>query len=405
MSSSTRQYYKDRRLDPLAKWFDIKEFAEEEEDEQRRLEYQNIAKSAATEARIQLWDAEELEAKWLKYDAFIARGFKESTSVLWSFGRGVMPPKRKMTGPVNPRTPKAAKNAKKYPVKATDKYGYHASNEQAMLKALVAAESARQINKNIETQHSYCLVNLNSNGNAQASSGFSLVGLNQTYNPATATAPSTLVPTWNNMLVFNLSALCQVRAADSATVLGYRTGNKVNVLSLNITVNGGVHAVSTGCSYKMMIARRKDGALVGAATTPELVASSSTGLWKSQDEGPYALKNTGSGVQCPISTYCSTMRRNYDSWQFPSNAFASCDIDVPGDGPGPTTEDSDYTAKLNMNLYHSFGEVWDYPNATSSGTLTVKGGDYFFYLWREGPEDTVGEVNLNVHFSLSFKDG
>ena len=409
MNSEKRKFYEERTLDSKSTWFDLEEFFEEEEDDQRRLQYRNTARGAAAEARIKQNLAEELQTKWLKFDAYRRRGFTEASSRLFSFG-DEMPAKRKFTGQVSTRDPKVKRAAKVYnnatgQKMGNNKYGHSASSETAMLKALVAAESQRQISKSIETQHSYCLVTMNSHRNTGAMSGFSMVGLNQVVTPPTSTSPMLLTPMWNNMMMFNLSALCQVRDGSSPTVNGYRVGNRVNVQSVNVTINGGVHAPSTDCTYRAMIARRRDGALVGSATTPQLVQSNQSSLWKTADEGPYALKNTGFSVYCPVPNYCSMMRRNYDSWSFPNGASCAADINIQSAGPGSATEDSDYTAKLNMNLYHSFTEVWDYPSAASTGTLTIKGGDYFFYLWREGPEDSMAQTSINVQFSLSFKDG
>lgn len=290
-----------------------------------------------------------------------------------------------------------------------DAYGYTSKNDSSMLKALVAAESQRQINKSIETQHSYALVNLNyftpnvSTG-TPSMSGFSMIALNQTYVAASGSTAATITPNWNNMMVFNLSALCQIRTGTTPAVTGYRVGNKVNAGGLTVQVNGGVLGPASDCVYYAMIARRKDGALVGQATTPSLVTSNNTNLWKSQNEGPLAAMNVGSSVDCPVPNYASTMRRNYDSWTFTQGAMTSSILKVPNAGPGSAVDNTDYTAKVEMKLYHAFNEVWDYTSQTSNSTLTIKGGDYFFYLWREGPVDSMGQSNLNVQFTLSFKD-
>lgn len=272
-----------------------------------------------------------------------------------------------------------------------------------MIAALVKAESARQINRTIETQHSYAFVSLNhftpnvSTGTANMS-GYSMIGLNQIYAPAAGTVPETIKPIWNSMMVFNLSALCQIRTGTNSAVTGYRVGNKVNVLALTATINGGVAAPGSDCTYYCMIARRKDGGLVGQATSPTLTNSVATSLWKSANEGPLASVNVGASADCPVPTFASTMRRNYDSWTFTQGAMTSSSIRCPAGA------DTDYCAKVEMKLYHTFSEVWDYTQQTSNSNLTIKGGDYFFYLWREGPEDATARSNLNIQFSLTFKD-
>lgn len=312
--------------------------------------------------------------------------------------------KKKPKGLLNARQARVKKGTKPYS-KGDSDYGYKKGNDAAMLKALVAAESQRQINKTIETQHSYAFVNLfhfvpNVSTGSANMSGFSMIGLNQTYVPASATSPQAIVPTWNNMMVFNLSALCQIRTGTTPAVSGYRIGNKVNVQALTVSVNGGVVGPGADCTYYAMIARRKDGALVGQATTPAIVTSNNTSLWKSSNEGPLAALNVGANVDCPVPTYASTMRRNYDSWTFTQGAMTSGSVKVQ------TADDSiDYNAKIEMKLYHAFNEVWDYTQQNSNSSLTIKGGDYFFYLWREGPPDEHAKSNLNVQFTLTFKDG
>lgn len=278
-----------------------------------------------------------------------------------------------------------------------------------MLKALVAAESQRQINKSIETQHSYAFVNMysfipNVTTGTPNMSGYSMIGLNQTYVEPVGTTPASFVPCWNNMMVFNLSALCQIRTGTTPAVTGYRVGNKVNVMALTATINGGVLGPASDCTYYAMIARRKDGGLVGQAISPTLTTSVATSLWKSCNEGPLAAMNVGASADCPVPNFASTMRRNYDSWSFPQGAMTSSTLRIPGDGPGTSVANTDYCGKVEMKLYHEFKEVWDYTQQTSNSNLTIKGGDYFFYLWREGPADPAAQSNLSVQFSLTFKD-
>ena len=317
--------------------------------------------------------------------------------------------KKKPTGMLKARQARVKKGGKPY-TKAEPDYGYKKTSDAAMLKALVAAESQRQINRTIETQHSYAFVNMsyfvpNVSTGTPSMSGFQMIGLNQTYVPASGTSPASLNPTWNNMMVFNLSALCQIRTGTTPAVTGYRVGNKVNVAALTATINGGVLGPGADCTYYAMIAKRKDGGLVGQATTPSIVTSDNTSLWKSSNEGPLAAMNLGAGVNCPVPNYASTMRRNYDSWTFTQGAMTSSSVKIPNAGAGAAVDDTDYNAKVEMKLYHAFNEVWDYTQLNSNSVLTIKGGDYFFYLWREGPPDRNAQANLNVQFTLSFKDG
>ena len=65
-------------------------------------------------------------------------------------------------------------------------------------------------------------------------------------------------------------------------------------------------------------------------------------------------------------------------------------------------------------MYFKLDTEWDFVSRTGSD---IKGGNYFFVLWREGGPDFVqytasptvtaalGKVQMKVLFELAFKDG
>lgn len=335
-------------------------------------------------------------------------------------GKGRMPayaPYKKKTGGAKPKGIGATARAKKATV---DEYGYKASSSKAMISAAVKAETARLVAKNIETQHSYCLIQMNhvypSGGSAVASapsgatttqlanerSGFVMVGLNDTFTSSSVGYQQTQ---YNSMLMFNLSALSQVRQSSSSAVTGFRQGNKITSPAISVTINGGVAGVAARCKYYAMIARRKDGAGAGSVyQTPQIVTSDLPVLFKPMNEGPLATTNTGYSTNVPVQTFLSTMRRNTDAWAFVQDAMTSQVVNAFS-GPGTVVDLGDFAEKIEMSIYHRFAETWDFTTQTAGVAPVLRGGDYYLFVWREGPADVNAISNLNVQLSLSFKDG
>jgi hypothetical protein len=320
-----------------------------------------------------------------------------------------MPPKRKAGEPVYYTKNKAQKT--KVYGNPTGKKQYKKLDADAMVSATIKAEIAkgvtRQMSKTIETQYSYSLISmLTSSGTAvppglsDTGTGFKLTGLNQSYNPS-----GVVNQPGNNfsyqattMLVFNLSALSQVRSATTAATSGFRVGNKCYVNGIDINVWGEIkNPNADGVTYHAMIVRSKDGASAKFALQPRIVTSASMKLFKAMTDGPLASVNTGDGVDNPVEEKLSLMRRNYDSWSFPSSAMASKTLKIC------EATNADYKQSLDMRMYFKVDSTWDFTTAVP-GDSVLKGGDYFFVLWREGPTDPASVSNIYTHFALSFKD-
>ena len=306
---------------------------------------------------------------------------------------------------------KQAKTAKVYG-NPTGKKQYKKLDADSMINATIKAEIAkaasRQIAKTIETQYSYALMTMiTTTGTTTdpnlSNSGFKLWGLNQYYVPvptgaATGAAGTGWQYTGKQMFVFNLSSLSRVRSATETAVSGYRVGNKCNVNSIEINVFGEVIAPDVdGASYHGMIVRSKDGARAKYALQPKIANADELGLWKPMSDGPLAASNTGQGVSFPVPEKLSLMRRNYDAWTYPASASMVKTLRT-------TETSSNYKQNIDMNLYFKVDSVWDFTSALPGDSPVLKGGDYFFVLWREGAEDSSSRSNIGVHFAMSFKD-
>lgn len=303
--------------------------------------------------------------------------------------------------------------------KTSKGYGGKSIDWEAAMK-LADAAAAKQINKTIETQYSQAMTTLtySSAGGATAPptsgySGFNLVGLNQNWsanNVAAVVATSNTAATpaytsytplnvYNQMMVFNLSALSQVKGAQSGSISGWRQGYKINALALTINLTGEIDFLSSDCEYHMMLVRRKDGSNAGNYQTPQLVTSDTMSLYKPITDGPFGTTSYGNSPNVPDPFYLSLMRRNTDAWSFVEKGHTSKKLYA-----SPQGNASSMSSMVNLSLYHSIGSAWDFTSQTAGVAPVLKGGDYYLMVWREGATDTAMEQKFRVYTQLSYKD-
>jgi len=304
---------------------------------------------------------------------------------------------------------RAAVDAKKK-AKLAANYGFNKSDERAMMK-MAEKIAEKTVSKNVETQRSHCLVTLKPvNGStAGPTSGFNLPALNQYW--GTAGAASTFLG--SQMLVFNLSALSQVKGTQSGSISGWRQGNRINVQGLTVRAVGRIQDLSADCKYHLMLVRRKDGTGAGSYTTPTIINAPTASLYKPLESGPYYSSNTVANVTNPVPAHISLMRRNTDAWSFVEKGHMTKSISAMPTGnrylaeDGPSGTETGMSAMLEMDMYHSFNTAWDFTSNTQmqAGVAPVlKGGDYYLFFWREGPPDLQAEPLINILLELSYKD-
>lgn len=327
-----------------------------------------------------------------------------------------MPPKRKAafsTGGIPKRSNNTTKGAKlKYGgtgKKSADKYSTGGrSNIEAILyeaEARAKKQVQKEINKNIETQTSQAMVVMTHSPDHVKVTGFDLGGLNFD-NTNLMFAPS-------QAMIFNLGYLSQQGSSLSP---GYRVGQRINAKYLKVTIAANLPQLSADCTYHWRIVRRKNdqsGQL--SYSQPALVSMETIGLYKPLTDGPLAQESyygQSSTATQPFPYFASASRPNSDAWTAVKGGHGW--KYVKGQGLDTDENDDRYVASFCETLFLSLDEEWDFVSRTGSD---IKGGNYFFVMWREGGPDFVqytakpnvatalGNVEVKCLFELAFKDG
>lgn len=319
-----------------------------------------------------------------------------------------MPPKRKAASSTGgfAKKKKSSGSAKlKYGgtgKKNADKYGAKGIDWDAAVK-LAERAAKKEINKNIETQYSQVMMTSTKDPAKTLTKGWDLRWLNAD------AANAKMVQ--SNALIFNLGYLS---AQGSSLQTGHRIGQRMNAKYFRIVVSANLPMVTSDCVYHWRIVRRKhDQAGQLAYDQPTIAQMSEVGLFKPVSDGPlFKDSSYGYGTDTiPFPTYVSSMRQNTEAWTFTKGAYGSKYVKAQ---PLDLEADHKYTASFCETFYHPLEEEWEFSSRTGSD---LKGGNYFFVMWREGAPDYVqfnaaqetiaklGGLEIKVLFELAFKDG
>lgn len=188
----------------------------------------------------------------------------------------------------------------------------------------------------------------------------------------------------------------------------------MNAKYFRIVISAHLPLVSADCSYHWRIVRRKhDQANQLAYDEPTIAPMSEIGLFKPCTDGPLMSKSSFSGgtSATPFSSFASCMRQNTEAWTFVKGAYGSKYIKAQA---VDVDAENKYTTSFCETFYHPLEEEWEFASRTGSD---LKGGNYFFVMWREGAPDYVqfkaapdalvalGGLGIKVLFELAFKDG
>ena len=298
-------------------------------------------------------------------------------------------------------------------------YGVSKADEKAMMR-LAASIAEKQISKNIETQYSQAMVRMVANDDAayQASTGWLLRGLNYRASEGDDVPRKISL---NTAMIFNLGYLSQPGASVQP---GYRQGQRINAKGLSFTVTGTLPQLSSDCSYHWRVVRRKNDMAGNVAyAQPTITTMDVIGLFKPATDGPLASSilypselDNSSNLNTPIPGHASAMRQNTDQWTFVKDAHGWVNIKAQSIDPGPS--DQKHTFDFCQKMYVPLDQEWDF--VTRNG-CDIKGGNYFFVMWREGSQDLVAASqfalpkndvenpalmqHISVWMELSFKDG
>lgn len=331
-----------------------------------------------------------------------------------------MPPKRKAGAAPqygkmdSSKKTKYGKNGKKYSGNLLGRKLGGGSVDWNAVAKLADAAVAKNIGRTIETQRSSAMVVLADVDRATPAStaGWSLPGLNQVWVPLATAGAYRQDRSLDQLMVFNLSSLSQVKGAQGGSISGWRQGNKINMLGVSFNLRGKIAEISSDCEYHMMLVRRKDGAGAGKYLTPSLVSAQTAQLFKPMDSGPY-FNVSSVDTAVPVEAHLSMTRRNTDAWSFVEKGHVSKKLFasptgnrnyVNGAGVSDASGETGMTGMLSLDMYHSFNTVWDFTSSVSTEDPVLKGGDYYVFLWREGPSDLQAHTQMALHIDFSFKD-
>lgn len=313
-----------------------------------------------------------------------------------------MPPKRKSPPGIGAKA-KAAKKAKATGSKRPTDYIAKGGVDWNLVSKLADAAVKKEVNKNIETQYSQamaCLTHIPD----QPRTGWDLCGLN-------AASDGSFDP--DQAMIFNLGYLSQ---QGSALTPGFRVGQRMNAKYFRITISANLPQLSADCTYHWRILRRKhDKAGQTAYSTPTITSMTELELFKPLLDGPFASSSRygeGGSALNPFPYFSSHNRQNTDSWTFCQDGHGSKFVKAyPID---PDSPDHKFVASFCETMYFKLESEWDFISRTGSD---IKGGNYFFVLWREGGPDFVqyttatnitaalGHIQMKVLFELAYKDG
>ena len=316
---------------------------------------------------------------------------------------------------VKPQGIGAKYKQKKAAAKTTSGYGTKSIAWKDVAK-LVDAAASKQLNKTIETQYSQAMFRMIYNEDNTDTQGWALRGLNQRVPGADGIRKLQL----NAAVIFNLGYLSQV---GQTVQPGFRQGQRINAKHLAFTITGTLPQLTADCSYHWRVVRRKNDAQGNLAyDKPTITTMDIVGLFKSASDGPFASsiqygQSDVASATAPIPGHVSAMRQNTDYWTFVKGAHGYKTIKAQSLDPDPS--DQKHTFDFCEKMYVPLDEEWDF---ITKGGCDIKGGNYFFVLWREGAQDytaasqavspaggTVGAPKAIQHISvwmeLAFKDG
>lgn len=302
----------------------------------------------------------------------------------------------------------AVKKGRKKPlgIGATRKAKKNYGATPAFNKALVAAVKKVE-NRQQETVYSQSGFYMNTNSTTLTTTGFSLSGLNQSAAYASATTTTRLTLT-NNVFYFPLSALAQV---GNSSTPGYRKGQRINPVGFRISIQHYQGLATVGATYTWMLIRNKGQTLTAVGTTsgitiPGINQVSAMALFVPLIQGPLAGAGGPNG-STPNGDFVSAMRFNYADWQkVKSGSWTMGPILQRENSSQPSAPNSAnaQTAAKQIKAYVPIKDsYWEYPLPTAiSG---IKGGDYFFVIYREGYQDpNINSDAIIGQVELSFKD-
>ena len=296
----------------------------------------------------------------------------------------------------------ATRNAKRAKT-GRDKYGAKSIDWNAASK-LADQAAASAVRRATETTYSQSGAYLNTNATTLTKSGYSMSGLNQSagYIPATST---TRLNATSNCFVWPVSPMAQV---GNTSTPGYRKGQRINPIGFRFSISHYQGLASTqGATYHWAFIRNKGVSLQGTqVTTPVISSTDSVALFVPFIQGP--LVTNGPNGTIPNGDFSSAARWNYPEWQKVKSGTWTMPAMLARENSAvinaPTANANNQNASKLIQGYVPIKDAhWEYPTPTAISN--IKGGDYFFVIWREGFQDPyINSDAMVMMYELSFKD-
>lgn len=390
MTSSRHAISNKRKLNWVSD--DIEDEAVTLERSERKLQAQNLAWNHGVRRKELAAEREDYKKRSQQYSYLLRKGLTRPRATLAAYD---MPYVKK--GKKKPAGIGATYRAKK---KAAN-YGATPSFNRALVAAVKKVEAKSQ-----ETVYSQSGAYLNSGNSTLTTSGYSMSGLNQSAAYSSST-PATRVALTNNCFVWPISPMAQV---GNSSTPGYRKGQRINPVGFRFGVEHQLNLQSVPAVYRWAVVRNKSATLTVNNTTPGISATNSLQLFVPLTQGPLVTAGGPNG-QLPMGDFSSCMRWNYQEWSVSKQGSWSVSPELARENT--TLQGTPVSNAVSQNQwggvklikgYVPFKDAnWDYP--TPTGISNIKGGDYYFIIWREGPPDAqIGIDFMTIVCELSFKD-
>lgn len=285
---------------------------------------------------------------------------------------------------------------------ARDKYGAKAIDWNAAAR-LADQAAASAVRRSTETTYSQSGVIMNTAMTPLTQTGYNMSGLNQTAAYSGADVVTRLSRT-NACFVWPVSPMAQV---GNSSTPGYRKGQRINPIGFRfcITHYQGLPTVQNA-TYHWAMVRNKSVTLGGNPVIPYITTTTNLQLFTPLIQGPLASAGGPNGVT-PVSDFSSSMRPNSQSWtKVKSGSWTMSPMLERANNAVYVQPDhaNDQNSAKSITGYVKFKDAhWDY--GTPTAITGVKGGDYYFVIWREGTRDLyINSDAMVTTFELSFKD-
>jgi len=246
---------------------------------------------------------------------------------------------------------------------------------------------------------------MNTNKVTLTTTGSDLSGLNQSASYA-SNDTATRGNVTNRCFVYPLSPLSQL---GNSGVPGYRAGQKINVSSIYVSIQHYQGLASVSATYHYAIIRNCSTTFSGTGyDAPGLTNTDNITLFRPKNQGP--LSAQGPSGQLPDGNFSSLMPWNTSDWRVykrghyttpPTFDLENASVaNNPSSALGSTTNTWSKNIKITCPMKNM---IWDYtqPSATNG----IKGGDFYFVMWREGYTDNIiGRDEINGIVRLMYKD-